>query len=389
MLKEEFRQQPSLLCLFLSFFRLGLTAFGGPAIISYIRKIVVEEKKWLDGGSFHHGIALCQTIPGATAMQISTYVGLRKGGVLGAAVSFLAFVLPAFSLMMLLSALYVKTHSLPTVISIFNGLQVIIVAIVANATLSIGRISLNNRQGLLIALIAFSLFTLNFSPILVIFLASLLGIWFYQQQTYSPVNKELASKSYSFKQLGLLFFLVLAFYLLLFFVNRSLFNLAILMSKIDLFAFGGGFASIPLMLHEIVGVRSWMDNSTFLNGIALGQVTPGPIVITATFIGYLLYGSLGGLIATIGVFLPSFLLVVGVVPYFDRLLASPNFNRAIAGIVCSFVGLLLSVTLQFASNISWDFLRLFLAGGAFGALVRKVDLLWVLLMGIIISALFL
>jgi len=157
------------------------------------------------------------------------------------------------------------------------------------------------------------------------------------------------------------------------------------MFRIDLFAFGGGFASVPLMFHEVVQVRSWLDGPTLLNGIVLGQVTPGPIVITATFIGYLLKGPLGGLIATICVFLPSFMIVVGIVPYFDRLRSSPYFKKVITGILCSFVGLLLTVTIRFALNIPWDVPRILLSGAAFIALILKVDILWVVLIGTVIS----
>jgi chromate transporter len=170
-------------------------------------------------------------------------------------------------------------------------------------------------------------------------------------------------------------------FVVLFFAQPRLFELAALMVRIDLFAFGGGFASVPLMFHEIVEARSWMDGTTFLNGIVLGQITPGPIVITATFVGYLLGGPLSGLIATISVFLPSFLMVVGITPYFDRLRASFAFNRAIGGILCSFVGLLLTVTVRFALNVHWDLPRILLAGAAWVALLLKVDILWVVLIG--------
>jgi chromate transporter len=157
------------------------------------------------------------------------------------------------------------------------------------------------------------------------------------------------------------------------------------MFRIDLFAFGGGFASVPLMFHEIVEVRHWMDSQTFMNGIVLGQVTPGPIVITATFVGYLLGGPLGGVIATIGIFLPSFILVVVISPYFDRLRTSPSFNKAIGGVLCSFVGLLLTVTIRFALNVHWDLPHILLAGSALVALLLKVDILWVVIVGTIIS----
>jgi chromate transporter len=139
------------------------------------------------------------------------------------------------------------------------------------------------------------------------------------------------------------------------------------------------------MFHEVVEVRQWLDGPTLLNGIALGQVTPGPIVITATFIGYLLKGPLGGLLATVCIFLPSFMIVVGIVPYFERLRNSPYFKKVITGILCSFVGLLLTVTIRFALDIPWDIPRILLSGSAFVALILKVDILWVVLIGTVIS----
>jgi chromate transporter len=157
------------------------------------------------------------------------------------------------------------------------------------------------------------------------------------------------------------------------------------MFRIDLFAFGGGFASVPLMFHEIVEVRHWIDGQTFMNGIVLGQVTPGPIVITATFVGFLLGGPIGGVIATVGIFLPSFILVVGISPYFDQLRTSPSFNKAIGGVLCSFVGLLLTVTIRFALNVHWDISHILLASAALIALLRKIDILWVVVVGTIIS----
>ena len=117
------RQTPSLSDLFIAFLRLGATAFGGPAMIAYIRKMAVEKKHWLDESSARDGVALCQTIPGATAMQMSAYIGFRTRGVGGAAASFIGFGLPAFLFMMILSALYARTHTLPAVVSAFNGLQ--------------------------------------------------------------------------------------------------------------------------------------------------------------------------------------------------------------------------------------------------------------------------
>jgi len=168
-------------------------------------------------------------------------------------------------------------------------------------------------------------------------------------------------------------------------IDRKLFDLTTLMAKVDLLAFGGGFASVPLMEREIVGVRSWLGNAVFLDGIAMGQITPGPIVITATFVGYMIRGLAGAFLAPIGIFMPSFLMVVGITPYFDRLRSHANFNRAIEGILNSFVGLLLFVVVQFAQAIPWDIPRLLILVGALAALLLKRDILWVVLIGGAIS----
>ena len=176
---------------------------------------------------------------------------------------------------------------------------------------------------------------------------------------------------------------------LLFLVDSKAFDLAAVMFRVDLLAFGGGFASVPLMFHEIVEVRSWMDAHTFLNGIALGQITPGPIVITATFVGYMIYGLLGAVVATLSVFLPSFLLVIGVAPSFESLQRSAYFYRATKAILCSFVGLLLAVTLRFASDIPWSIPRAILATAAFIALLLRVEIIWIVLVATVVSIFFL
>jgi chromate transporter len=378
---------PSLTSLFLSFFEVGTTSFGGPPMVAYIRTMVVGEKKWLDDASFQDGVALCQTIPGIITMQTAAYVGLRLRGMAGAAASFLGFGTPAFLFMMLLSALYVRTYTLPAVVSAFHGLQVIIVALVAHATLSYGRTSLKNLKDTIIAAVAAGMFGGGVHPILVIVLAALLGFLLYQRETPPLTGASSSASSRSFTTFVSLVLISAAAFAFLFIAQRNLFTLASLMVKITLFAFGGGFTALPLMFHEVVKVHSWMDAQTFLNGIALGQVTPGPIMLTATFVGYFLYGPLGGCIATIGIFLPSFLIITGIVPYYDRLRASLYFTRTMRGILCSFVGLLLSVTIHFAQNIPWDIPRMLLAGAAFGALLLRVEIIWVVLAGIIISVL--
>ena len=382
-------ESPPLTDLFLSFLKLGATAFGGPAMVPYIGKMAVEQKKWLDEDTFRDGVALCQTIPGATAMQTAAYVGFRARGVAGAAVSFIGFGLPAFLLMVGLSAFYARSYTLPPVVSVFNGLQTIVVAIVANATVSFGKTSLKGFRDVIIAMIAAGMFGLGVSPIMVIILAALLGLILSNKNSLPSLSVSSLRRSSSARLLLIITSVAALAFVVLFFVERKLFDLAAMMFRIDLFAFGGGFASVPLMFHEIVEVRSWMDGQTFLNGIALGQITPGPIVITATFVGYMLYGLLGAVVATVSIFLPSFLIVIGVTPYFDRLRNSAYFYGVISAILCSFVGLLLTVTFRFASNIPWDIPRVSLAAAAFVALLFKVEILWIVLVGTMLSMLLL
>ncbi|MBI5593769.1 MAG: chromate efflux transporter [Deltaproteobacteria bacterium] len=380
-------QNPTLARLFGAFLRMGITAFGGPAMIAYIRKMAVVRKQWLDGESFQDGVALCQVIPGATVMQMAAYIGLKVRGVRGAMICYIGFGLPAFFLMMGLSALYSVTHALPAVVSVFTGLQAVIVAVVANAAVSFGKTSLKSRKNVLVSIIAAGLFWLKANPTLIILLAALSGMLpNSSRQPNLRAGHEIKMPTTTRALLLLLLGTVFGFSLLNFF-QKDLFRLAVLMSRIDLMAFGGGFASVPLMFHEIVEVRSWMDGPTFLNGIVLGQFTPGPIVITATFVGYLVHGFFGAIVATVAIFLPSFLILIGVAPYFDRLRASPWFARAIGGILCSFVGLLLTVTLRFALNVQWDFPHVALAGAAFAALIFKLDILWVVLSGTVVSIL--
>jgi chromate transporter len=221
-------------------------------------------------------------------------------------------------------------------------------------------------------------------PIIVILLAAILGIIILPQpdkkQETSVTTLPLPEKSFL-----ILLTLAVAFFVLLYFLQYNLYTLATTMARIDLFAFGGGFAALPLMFHEVVDVHSWMDSTTFINGLALGQVTPGPIVITATFVGYLTYGFWGGVVATIAIFIPSFLFVVGTVPYYDRLQGSQLYKKMFQGILFSFVGLLLSVTIKLALAVPWSWFPGLLAAGAFLSLLLGAEILWVVIAGVAIS----
>jgi chromate transporter len=376
--------------LLVSFLRLGLTAFGGPVMVAYIRDLAVRKHRWVSEGSMRDGVALCQSLPGATAIQTAAYVGLRAGGTLGALAAYVGFGLPAFILMLILSFGYAEARDLRAVVSAFTGLQAIVVALVANATFTFGRSSMTDWRDALLALGAAVFLRSGGSPIVGICGAGLLGALLFRGKDGQQPVPSPASGSKAFSQMGpaLMFAgILLAGLLLLWVLDRRLFDLAALMVRVDLFAFGGGFASVPLMLHEVVEARGWMDSTTFMDGIALGQVTPGPIVITATFVGYRVAGFLGALVGTIAVFSPSFILLLATVPHFDRLKASRLFQRAVRGALGSFVGLLLATTIRFGLAAPWTIPSVIIAVFAFVALRFKVDILWVVLAGALISTL--
>jgi len=377
-----------LLSLFLEFLRLGLTAFGGPAMVAYIRELAVTKKRWLSEESFRDGTALCQSIPGATAMQTAAYVGFRVRGAAGAVATFVGFGLPAFVLMVVLSAVYKYSRNLQPIESTFRGLHVIVVALVANADVTFGRASIKNWRDAILACGAGAILLFRGNPILAIVGSAAVGMAFYHGVALPASPTPDIGQPRGLRTVRPVLLGVLggaAALAVLFAANRRLFDLATLMVKVDVFAFGGGFASVPVMLHQVVGVRNWIDSRTFMDGIALGQVTPGPIVITATFVGYQVAGLPGAVVATLATFSPSFLMVLLTVPYFDRLQRALLFRRALRGILASFVGLLLAVTFQFGAAASWTGLSVLLAVAAFAALRFKIDVLWVVLAGAAIS----
>jgi len=378
---------PSVRAVFLAFLRLGVTAFGGPAMVAYIRNLAVVKRRWLDESAFRSGVALCQTLPGATAMQTAAYVGLRARGFPGALAAYVGFGLPAFFLMLALAAVYSRTRSFPVAVALFEGLRAVVLALVANATWHFGTTSIVNwRTGALAGAAALAL-TTPVNPILVIGGCAVAGACVLPDVDSAGALAPATRDRTALRPTLALVLAAAAAIAALFWFDRRLFQVAVVMLQIDLAAFGGGFASIPLMQHEFVQARGWMTGPTFMDGIALGQVTPGPIVITATFAGYVVRGLPGAIVATLSVFLPSFVLVCLVAPHFDGLQRRARFRGATRGALVSFVGLLAAVTVRFALATRWTLPVAGLALAAFVALRLRVDVLWVVAGAVLLSLL--
>jgi len=169
--------------------------------------------------------------------------------------------------------------------------------------------------------------------------------------------------------------------------DPGLADLNLIFMKVDLMAFGGGFTTIPLIQREVVDRFQWITTREFIDGIALGQVTPGPIVITATFVGYRLGGLLGALLGTIAVFFPSFVIVTGLAPYYERIKRARSVQIMVRGILAAFLGMLLFVAYRFGQEALPDWRTWALMAAAWLALWRKVDLLLVVAVGAGVSLL--
>lgn len=373
--------------LFFAFLKLGAGAFGGPALVEYIRKLSVEQNSWLDDDDFNEGVALCQSIPGATAMQMATYVGLRTNGISGAVLSCSGFVLPAFLLMLVFSALYTHFHDFPHIISIFSGLNIIIVAIMLKATYSFGKTSLKDHKDIGLAIISAGLLWIGANPFLVVSGAALLGILAFKGEDVVVKSGGRGTALFHIKYILFFSVALVSAFVFLYFFSMKLFQLSLVMFKVNLFAFGGGYGALPLMLHEVVHVREWMNNKTFMDAIALGQITPGPIIITSAFVGYLVNGLSGAIVSTISVFTSSFFVMIIAVPFFEKLRISRYFYSITRGVLVTFTGLLLYVSFNFTLAIQWDIIKIIFAFLVLVALFKKINIFYVVLAGIPISIL--
>jgi len=377
-------ENPSYTDLFLTFFWIGLTAFGGLAMTAHIRKHIVDKRKYLDGSTFDSGLALCQVIPGAIVMQLAAYIGLKIKGIKGAIVCFLGFGFPAFLIMFILSVFYKHSRNIAGMEVVLNSLRIIIVAIVANAAYLFGKKNLSSINDWIITIIAASVFLSRLHPVLVLLIAALLGLIFTKNK---PIESEKHVKTRTLSFFLWILALVIASTGILYCVNKDYFTLTMIMLRIDLFSFGGGLAAMPIMYHEMIDLYAWFDQKTFMDGVILGQLTPGSIIIAATFFGYMHFGIVGSIIATIAVFTPSFLILMGIIPFFDKLKLHPQFYKLMNGILCSFVGLLVVITYRFSIGIQWNPFNILITLIAFILLVLKVDVIWVVVGGVLISVL--
>jgi len=337
--------------IFWQFLVVGLTAYGGPAMMPALRDRVVRKLGWLGREEFRLGLGLCQSLPGGTLMQLSAWVGLKRAGLAGALAAYAGFSVPSFALVTLLTLFYSDSRSLPLAVSVFTGLKVVVLAICLMACIDFIKRFAPTTRHMAVTAGAAALFLGGAGVVPIIGGAALCGMLFLDPGpgilpgSIGPPPRSLPLA------LGLagLDLLLLGW---LFYADRQLFNLSISMMKVDMLAFGG-FGVIPVMFREVVVLHGWMDERTFLDGMALAQVTPGPTMLASAFVGYWVRGVIGAVVASIAIFACSFIIVLAAAQYRDAIIASKLARKALSGVLATLGGMIVVVSITLAQAVHW------------------------------------
>ncbi len=349
-----------------------------------MRDRVVEKEGWLSSAEFALGLGLCQALPGGTLMQLSAYIGLKLRGLPGALAGYAGFSVPAFLLISVLATFYAGTQSLPTSVAAFAGLKVVVLAICLAACREFVVRFAPTKRHLLFTVAAAVLFLAG-AGVVPIVAGAIVGGMLLLPPGPAPhlVKNETPPRTLPLA-LGLLA-LDLALLALLFFVDRLLFQLSVSMIKVDMLAFGG-FGVIPVMFEEVVRLHGWMDEHTFLDGMALAQITPGPTMLASAFVGYWMRGALGAAVASVAIFAGSFIVILAAAQYRDQIIASVTARKALAGVLATLGGMIVAVSVSLGRAVDWGWPQALVLVLALIALAKKVPVPLIVLAGAGLSA---
>jgi len=310
--------------LLLYFLRLGTFGFGGPiALAGYMQRDLVEERRWFSRQDYLEGLALSQLSPGPLAAQLAKYLGWVRAGIPGATLVALAFVGPSFAMVLAISWLYVRYGGLPFIQALFYGIGAAVIAIIARSAYKLARTTVG-RDPVLIALFALSGIVTGWTEKEFIwlffgcgFVALLAGARRASLALLVPVWLVSGMRG---PQLG------------------ELWRIAWYFTEAGAFVFGSGLAIVPFLHGGVVDDFHWLTERQFLDAVAVAMITPGPVVITVAFIGFLVAGLSGAVVSAIGVFLPPYLIVIFLAPHFRRWSANARVKIFVAGVTAAAAG---------------------------------------------------
>jgi len=379
---------------------IGLTGYGGPSLFGIMKEQFVEKKKWITEEEFLTGLSLAQMMPSAIAVNLIEFIGYKLRGTIGAVIASVCLMIPATIIMTVLGGLYFAYGQLSIIQSLFTGLGAVVIGLVVNATITLGKSTIKDARSMLIAImgfvIAYTTAGKSWSIILAVVLSGAAGILFYNRHQTPMQIETHQSRESRISPRFIIAFAIVAFVFagVLFVTRHSTTTMFILsMLRVGAMTFGGGYMAIPLFQNEAVAVHHWLSNRDFLAGLALGQITPGPVLITSNFIGYKVLGVPGALLGSFVILLPG---AVGMffLSYQHEKVAHLTWVRAmVRGIVAGFIGVLATVIIRLASHslFGWHSplmvfkTTLVAAGTLLMLLVARKDPLWVVIGGIIVS----
>jgi putative chromate ion transporter len=364
--------QPSFAELVAAFARIGCLSFGGPAAqIALMHRICVEEKRWIDEDRYLHALNYCMLLPGPEAQQLATYIGWLLHGVRGGIVAGLLFVLPGLAVILGLSTLYALYQETSLVAGLFFGLKAAVLAIVVEAVIRIGKRALKSgfHRGLAAAAF-FALFLFAVPFPLVVLAAALFGLLHSRGMTSAAaeISQEVRARPPFLSQLAALLFWIAVWLaplplLWLALPETALPEVQSFFSKMALVTFGGAYAVLAYVAQVAVDHYAWLKPGEMLDGLALAETTPGPLVLVLSYVGFLagfresggldplVAGLLGGLIAAWATFIPSFIWIFAGAPYIERLRGNRLLSAALSAITAAVVGVILNLAVWFALHV--------------------------------------
>ncbi len=371
--------------LFWIFFRIACTSFGGfMAIISVVQNVVVERRKLLSHDDMLDGVSLATLLPGPTAVNVIAYAGYRLRGGAGALVSVCAAVLPPFTLIMVLTVAYFRWGHMPAVNSVFLGFIPAVAAVILATAWNMGRKSITGvREGVLAAAAAAILLGIGgvLSTVGIIVAAGVVGWWWFRGRPASATTAPPA-KTARPRPRANQFFLdasALSAVSLLPADPVLLLKLLGIFSAMSLMLFGGGYVFIPLIGEVVVQNQGWLTQREFIDGVALGQITPGPILVSAAFIGYKVAGAAGAFVTTLGMFGPPALLMVAATRLLARIKESNAVQAALRGVRPAVVGMIFAAVVIVGKTAAPTWLSALIFVVALVALLRlRVEAVWII-----------
>ncbi|GIV67978.1 chromate efflux transporter [Caldilinea sp.] len=373
---QDARTEPSLqrrlIELAALFLRLGFTAFGGPAAhIAMMHDEVVKRRRWLNDQEFLDLLGATNLIPGPNSTEMAIHIGFRRAGWLGLLIGGACFILPAMGIVMALAWTYVEYGATPAATWLLYGVKPVMVAIVALALLDLGRRAVKDALTLAVGIGAFALYFLQVNEIALLFAGGAVVMMTSNLQRIRQGRlHDLAAPLALFSLPAL---------------ATTPFNLSTLFFtflKIGSVLYGSGYVLLAFMRADFVVRLGWLSDQQLLDAIAIGQVTPGPVFTTATFVGFVLGGTPGALVATLGIFLPAFVFVALSSPFIPQLRSSTWFGALLDGVNVASLGLMAAVTVELSRASLIDPLTIGIALVSTGLLIRyKINSTWLVLGG--------